>query len=239
MPKPRLIIANWKSQKTFREVDAWLSRFVDLMRPHLDELREPGKPQIVIAPPYPFVDRVDAVLRSLDLNNIRLGVQDLSPYPAGKYTGAVSVRNLEGWEIKYAIVGHSERRRYFKENEHDVSNKVNQAIESAIVPVVCLDQGDIQVQADAIGRKQLSKCVVAYEPVESIGTGLSQSVAQVLPVVKQIKAVFGDVPIIYGGSVTEVQVDEYLLATDGVLVGGASLDPNEFFKLVKKAMLFE
>lgn len=227
---PRLIVANWKSHKTLLEATDWTKKFRSFVESHRQQFEKTGAAHVVIAPPYPFLFQVAELLSGLP--KVSVGVQDISPFPAGKYTGAVSTRNLESLPITHAIVGHSERRRYFHETYQEITNKVDLLIDAGITPIVCVDHPDIKTQADVIDKKLRSKCVVAYEPLESIGTGISQEVAQVLPVVEEIKVAFGNVPIIYGGSVDAENIDAYLLTMDGVLVGGASLGAEEFGKLI-------
>lgn len=225
----KLIIANWKSNKTREGVEKWLDEY------GVWSIGYEGSNdfEIVIAPSFP--DLMFVSNRLLDRKKIKgvyLGVQDLSPYPAGKYTGAVSGQNLEGFNVKYAIVGHSERRRYFYETDNEVALKVEQAVVNGIKPVVCVDEGYIESQAQAIENELLEKCIVAYEPLEAIGTGKSADVGHVKKVVEKIKNYFGEVPVIYGGSVDDMNINEYLLVTDGVLVGGASLDVKMFERLI-------
>lgn len=231
---PRLIVANWKSHKTLTEAIDWMKQFRSFVETHQSRFEKPGAPQVVIAPPYPFLYQVAELLTGLP--NVSVGVQDTSPFPAGKYTGAVSARNLEGLPITHAIVGHSERRRYFHETNQEVANKIDLLIEAGITPIVCVDQPYIDSQAYVIDKKIKAQCVIAYEPIESIGTGLSQEVAKVLPIVEEIKVAFGNVPIIYGGSVDLENIDAYLLAMDGVLVGGASLEVEGFTNLCKASV---
>lgn len=227
---PRLIVANWKSHKTLTEAIYWAKKFRSFVESNQLQFEKPGAPQVVIAPPFPFLFQIAELLRGLP--KVSVGIQDISPFPVGKYTGAVSTRNLEGLSTTHAIVGHSERRRYFHETDQEVANKVDLLIEAGITPIVCVDQPNIKSQAFMIDKKLKMKCVVAYEPLESIGTGLSQEVAKVLPIVEEIKIAFGNVPIIYGGSVDVENIDAYLLAMDGVLVGGASLEVEGFEKLI-------
>lgn len=192
--------------------------------------------EVALAPAFPALPVMNYLLtQQLKLKQTVLAVQDLSPFPAGAYTGAVSGANLEGLPIKYAILGHSERRRYFHETDQDVANKVDQALQSNITPVVCVDAEYIESQAGAINAEQLKHCIVAYEPLEAIGTGNFQPVAQVKPVVEKIKEIFGDVAVIYGGSVSAANVAEYLTIVDGALVGGQSLDAPKFAQLVLAA----
>lgn len=229
----RLLVANWKSHKTLDEAKHWLRGLIAFLATESNQ-SDNKLPQIVLAPPYPFLLPLSEQLRGV--TGVSLAVQDISPFPAGSYTGAVSVRNLEGLPITHAIVGHSERRRYFHETHQEIANKVDLLIEANITPIVCVDQTYIIAQAEAIPKRARSGCVVAYEPLESIGTGVSQEVAKVLPVVEEIRTHFGQVPVIYGGSVDEDNLDAYLLATNGVLVGGASLEIAEFSDLITKSI---
>ncbi|NCN87820.1 MAG: triosephosphate isomerase, partial [Candidatus Pacebacteria bacterium] len=145
---------------------------------------------------------------------------------------AVSAVNLEGLNVEYAVVGHSERRHYFAESDIDVANKVDQAVEAGITPVVCVDEEYIESQSYAIDNKYFDKCIIAYEPLSAIGTGDEMDSDKVLEVVKRIRQVFGDVRVIYGGSVNGSNVKEYLKVCDGVLVGGASLKVKEFEDII-------
>ncbi len=233
--KSTLIIANWKSHKTKSEVEAWLEVY-EKQFDNQEMSNYLTKKTVVICPPMP--DLMLVFNKLLDWKKRKpffLGVQDVSQFPAGKYTGAVSTLNLEGFEVRYAIVGHSERRRHFAETHQDVANKVIQCIEAGITPVVCVDDEYITQQATAIDQKYSSKCVVAYEELGAIGTGKSEPLDHVTTVFSQIKKSFGDVPVLYGGSVNEKNVSSYIEVCDGVLVGTASLDANIFSELVKMA----
>ncbi len=217
----KLFVANWKSNKTQTEVESWFEDF----KPYIGLEQE-----VIIAPPYPFLSLVADKIKSRE--DIFVAVQNLSAYPAGSYTGEVCTRNLEGLGVKYAILGHSERRRYFKESSQDVANKVAQALNNQLTPIVCIDQNDINRQANLISSDLLSQCVVAYEPLSAIGTGETAAVEDVAKVVAEIKAVFGQIPVLYGGSINPDNVVPYLAITDGVLVGGASLDSKVFAELL-------
>lgn len=222
----KLIIANWKSNKTFEGVQKWMEADT-AWNTNTDTV------DIVIAPPFPTLLYVsNKLLDRKKFPNVFLGVQDLSSYPAGKYTGAVSGQNLEGFHVIYAILGHSERRRYFHETDKDVALKIEQALSHGIKPVVCVDEEYIESQARQIDDVVLKKCIVAYEPIEAIGSGVAEDVGHVKKVVEKIRNVFGEVPVIYGGSVDDMNVNEYLLVTDGVLVGTASLDPEMFGRIL-------
>ncbi len=221
-----LVIGNWKSHKNWDEVETWLKEFTKA------DVKPTGT--VAIAPAFPFLEYVADEIEEHDLP-IDLAVQDLSQFPAGAYTGSVSTANLEGLMVRFAILGHSERRRYFHETNQEVANKVEQALAAGIVPVVCVDEPYQMAQAAALSPEVAAKCVVAYEPVEAIGSGLPQSVDEVVEVINKIKKTWGDVPVIYGGSVDVKNVSTYLSACQGVLVATHSLDATEFAAIVSAA----
>lgn len=214
----KYIIANWKSHKNLNEVRDWFDQFENVTN---------EDQQVIIAPSSPFLSLVS----ELKPQNVGLAVQDISPFPAGAYTGAVSAVNLQIINVGFAIVGHSERRRYFHETHQDVANKVRQCVENNITPIVCVDDEYIVDQATAIDKDLLAKCIVAYEELGAIGTGHNQPIDHVLKINQLIATAFGSVPIIYGGSVVPQNAKDYLQNTDGVLVGGASLDAKEFSQI--------
>ncbi len=221
----KLIIGNWKSNKTASEVTQWLEQF--------KQTTVPDGGQVVITPAFPFLQLVKWQLGQMA--NVSVGVQTISSYPAGSYTGAVSAYNLKDLGVTHAVLGHSEQRRYFKVTSQDVAKQVDQCLGNNIVPVVCVDSEYLAEQAQAIAREQLSSCVVAYEPTEAIGSGNDAPAEKVKDMVGRIKTLFGDVPVLYGGSVDPDNVAEHLQITDGCIVGTASLNVNEFIDVIKNA----
>ncbi|MBD3279317.1 MAG: hypothetical protein GF390_01235 [Candidatus Pacebacteria bacterium] len=223
----KFIVANWKSHKNIQGIKNWLTQF----QTELASL--PTSAQVIVLPPFPLLTMMKTQLQQ-NQPHLELGVQDLSPFPAGAYTGAVTGYNLQDLTVKYALVGHSERRRYFQENHQQIANKVAQAVAAEFIPIVCVDEPYLAPQAKAIEKKFYSKCIIAYEPIKAIGSGKNQAVNKVKQVVAKIQRFFGQVPVIYGGSVKPANAAEYLLVSDGVLVGGASLDGKKFARIVKK-----
>lgn len=220
----KLIIANWKSNKNITEATDWVETF-------LQQDRRDNR-QYVICPAYPLLSFVADVQDS----GIELGVQDLSPFGAGAYTGEVAGYSLQQLGITYAILGHSERRKYFQESSQLVAQKVEQALDFGLTPIICVDREQIQEQADLLKKDQLSKVIVAYEPVHAISTfgGQEDPIETTLQVIQEVKAAFGEnVPVLYGGSVDPenslTYLEQGLIA--GVLVGTTSLDPVAFAKL--------
>lgn len=221
----KLIIANWKSHKSLPAASHWVEEFASEVA---------GKTLqgiVVVAPPFTLMQTAHEAIDGFDAP-LLLSAQDVSPYPFGAYTGEVTAAHLKELGVQYVILGHSERRSHFHETSHEVAAKVGQALEQGITPIVCVDRDYIQDQASAIERDNLKKVVVAYEPLSAIGTGRNEDVGSVKAVIAEIKQVFVDVPVIYGGSVSEFNINEYLLVADGALVGSASLEAKDFAQLV-------
>jgi len=222
----KLIVANWKSHKNLEEAKKWLALYQG--SPAVQKLLTT---EVVIAPPFQYLQLVSESIRAL--LQTRVAVQDISPFPPGAYTGEVAASTLNGLDVWYAILGHSERRKYFQETSQQVANKVDQAVQSGINPIVCVDKDYIRTQAAAIAPEHLDKCIVAYEPLEAIGSGHDEPTDKVAEVVAEIHKVFGKVPVLYGGSVNDENIVEYLDVTDGVIIGTHSLDIADFLNIIR------
>lgn len=240
---------NWKMYKTPAETHAFFETFKPLVAGahHCD---------IVICPPFPDLH---AAIKEAQGSNVAIGAQNLYWGREGAVTGEVSGHMLQAIRCEYVIIAHSERRQYFGETEADVVRKTQAALEFGLRPIVCVGERleeresgrteDILAEQFDGGIAPLSpedfaKIVIAYEPVWAIGTGKTatpQIAADAhLLIRKKVAARFGDeaakaVRILYGGSVkpdnvTRLMTEEEI---DGALVGGASLDPNSFAKIVK------
>lgn len=216
------------------EVDEWLVQF----RREYEPVVALGKQtyDVVLCPAFPFIMQVgDWVEKNQALWKVFLGLQNISPYSAGPYTGEVSGQNLVDLHVKYAIVGHSERRKYFKESSLDVSKRVESCLEEGITPIVCVDRFEIEQQADFIDRKHYGQLIVAYEPVEHIGTGIAQDVDEVLKAMDEVRSAFPKATVIYGGSINPQNIDQFAPHNEieGFLVGGASLNASEFVRMIR------
>ena len=232
----KYIIANWKSHKNQSEAKEWVQELAKT------SLSLPADMEVVVAPASSLLAPVAAEIALTATSaqvapgkSLSLAVQDISQFPAGAYTGAVSGRNLDGLPIKMAILGHSERRRYFHETHQEIANKVDQCLSAGITPLVCVDQEYIAQQAAAIPTEQRSQCLVAYEDLAAIGTGQNTPVSEVQQHFDTILTAFGKVPLIYGGSVNSQNVAEYLEIADGVLIGSASLKVADFVAILDAA----
>ena len=222
--KSLFIAGNWKSNKTLAEAGEWLEQ----LRTQNAELNDQIKDIIlVLCVPFTLLHFLSYQIKQFKLP-IALGAQDVSPYPYGPYTGEVSARQIHEF-AEWVIIGHSERRRYFKETDEMLKQKVEQAKQVGLKIIYCVpdDQTAVPEGID----------VVAYEPVWAIGTGKSDTPDNANVVISSIKEKTKARVVIYGGSVTAGNVASFVSepAIDGVLPGGASLDPEKFAALIDAA----
>ena len=214
--------------------------------------------EIVICPPFTTLSEVAEVVAD---SNIQLGAQDLHWQDEGAFTGEVSALMLKDAGCKFVIIGHSERRQYFAEDNESVNKKIKAALKYGLTPIICVGETlseresnkTFRVLDDHIkdGLKGLSdqeilKTVIAYEPVWAIGTGKTATAAQAQEAQKYIrdllikmynKDVASVIRIQYGGSVKPENISELMEQpdVDGALVGGASLKLETFTEIVRKA----
>ena len=246
------VAGNWKMNKT---ADAAVA-FVTEIAPELNAI---DGIDIAVCPPF---IAIPAVARALAGTRIGVGAQNMYYETSGAYTGEVSPAMLQGL-CRYVILGHSERRAYFGETDEGVNKKIFAALAHSLTPIVCVGESLAQNQAGEtqafvsgqvraafanLTPEQAATCVVAYEPIWAIGTGLSASAQQAEDIIRAsvrdvLTELFGDdtaqaIRIQYGGSVTEDNIADYMRQPDidGALVGGASLKPT-FIKLVHGAVV--
>lgn len=213
------IIANWKSNKTIAEALDWVSKVGP-------ELPRNEKLQVVVCPTFSCLSEIK---KTIQVGNfpMLMGVQDLSPFGIGAYTGEESAELLKDL-AGLAILGHSERRKNFEETDEAVAKKVIQANANNIIPLVCVQNADTPVSD---GCK-----LVAYEPVWAIGTGNPDTPENADRVAGLLKEKYGqNLEVLYGGSVTSENVKSFINAGNisGLLIGRASLDALEFVKICK------
>lgn len=221
----KFIVGNWKSNKTLTEAQEWVHTFSSLYHPKAET-------QVIIALPFPYLFPLQQDLKKL--TNIAIATQDISPFPPGAYTGAVNTSMVK--EVaSYALIGHSERREYFHETNQEVANKVTLLLEAGMTPIMCVDEPYAKAQVAALTPEQLEKIIIAYEPLEAIGSGQPQDPADVARTVETLyQFIPTQTPIIYGGSINDTNAHIYLGIEhiSGLLPGGASLDPQKFNHII-------
>jgi triosephosphate isomerase len=249
MSRTPFIAGNWKMFTTAQEAVA-LCRAV---RERVDGL---AGVDVAVCPPFPHLERAKAALEG---SRVGLGAQNVHWEEQGAFTGEVSPKMLQGL-VRYVIVGHSERRQHFCETDETVNGRLKAAIAHGLTPIFCVGETKQEREAgqtEAVLARQVRRgldgvswtgaCVVAYEPVWAIGTGLAASGAQANETIGYIRGLlaelFGDAiasatRIQYGGSVKAENAAEFLAQPeiDGALVGGASLDAEAFAAIVRAAL---
>ncbi|MBD2363259.1 triose-phosphate isomerase [Anabaena minutissima FACHB-250] len=234
-----VIAGNWKMFKIQAESQEFLTGFL----PSLQET-SPGR-EVVLCPP--FTD-LSVLSKSLHGSLVQLGAQNVHWEESGAYTGEISGPMLVELGVRYVIVGHSERRQFFGETDETVNLRLKAAQKYGLTPILCV--GETKQQRDAgetesLIISQLEKdlvdvdqetLVIAYEPIWAIGTGDTCEATEANRVIGLIRSELKnpDVPIQYGGSVKPNNIDEIMAQPeiDGVLVGGASLEPASFARIV-------
>ncbi len=243
------IAGNWKMYKTGPEAVETAKRLVNLCT-------DVEKVEVMIAPTFLSLALVSDCVQG---SRIKTGAQNLYFEKEGAFTGEVSAAMIRAAGSEYAIIGHSERRQYFGETDETVCKKLRAAIQAGLKPILCI--GETEAERDqektflildkqvsdglkGFGLDELKDLVLAYEPVWAIGTGKTANTRQVDEVHQYLRSLLsrlfsadfsGRIRILYGGSVKPENAKELMNIkdVDGALVGGASLDPDKFIKIIK------
>jgi triosephosphate isomerase len=242
------IAANWKMHKTVAEAAA----FVDALLPRIAATQS----DVVVCPPF---TALTAVVERRYGTAVKVAAQNMHEEASGAFTGEVSASMLVELDVEAVVLGHSERRQYFDETDEALARKVPAALAAGLEPILCVGESEEardaeqtkgvlerQLQADlaAVESVKLADVVVAYEPIWAIGTGRTatpeqaqEACAFIRDVLRERGAVADAVRILYGGSVKPANAAELMAQPDidGALVGGASLDPEEFAAIVEAA----
>jgi triosephosphate isomerase len=210
-----LAIANHKANLTWDQLNSWF----DKVAPSAASFGG----TVIVCPSSPFLS---ASFQKISQNNLKLklGSQDISQFEQGAYTGEVAASQIANL-VSYSIIGHSERRRYFKEGDQMLNQKCQNALKIGITPIYCIQEETTPIPE---GVK-----IVAYEPVFAIGTGNPDSPQDVLSISKSLKTK-GDYTVIYGGSVSAQNAQTFISKDiiDGILVSTNSLDPKNFIDIL-------
>jgi triosephosphate isomerase len=248
-----IIAANWKMHKTHLEAIRDVQKLSYLL-----DGEDAERVEVVFCPPFTALRSVQTLLES-DRLSYGLGAQNVHEADKGAFTGEVSAPMLQALKCGYVIVGHSERRELFGDTDEIVNRKVRSVLAHDLTPILCL--GETLAEREAAGTdhkvdrqvrtalkgvdpERMAACVIAYEPIWAIGTGRNAEPADAGAVVTSIRATLASlstpeiaqrVRVQYGGSVKAGNIRDFMAhpEIDGALVGGASLDPEEFALIVK------
>lgn len=237
----KIIIGNWKMNKTFTETVEFLDKFSKIYREKSDLIA--SNLNFGIAMPYTNL----AAFKQNKVSDLKLSAQDVSMHNKGAYTGEVSISMLKDLDVQYVVLGHSERRTYHKETNELVNNKAKIALENGITPIICVGE-TLQEYEKGLTKEvvkeqiegslkdlDLTKIILAYEPIWAIGTGKVATPEIAQDICEYIHSITSDDLIVqYGGSVSPKNIAELYQQKDidGFLVGGASLEPDSFMQLL-------
>lgn len=248
----KVIAGNWKMNMLPNEAMQFIDTLVPLVKNTENE--------VILCVPY--TDLFYSLLTAQG-TNIKIGAQNMHFEESGAYTGEVSGKMLKSIGVEYVIIGHSERRQYFNETDETVNKKIKAAFANGLKPIVCVGEtleqreagqtveiitSQIEKALDGLTEEQVENTIIAYEPIWAIGTGKTATAEQANETIKSIRdkicqmygqMVSNGVIIQYGGSVKSTNAKEIFEMSDidGGLVGGASLKPEEFSKIVNYAQV--
>ena len=246
----KILAFNWKMNPTTRkEVDALVGVLAEAVGHTHDS-------QVVVFPPTIYLSYLQDKQSDLPLY-VELGAQDISAEAEGAYTGQISAPMLADMSIPYTLIGHSETRKYQHVTNEIVGLSVHQALNAGVIPMICIgythhsqdhsidyDALKEEIEAAVVGNEEvlrMKSCVIAYEPIWAIGTGITADPEMIQTVMIFIKRTLRDllgeteVPLLYGGSITAENIRDFtdIQELDGFLVGGASLKADQIPELVR------
>ncbi len=232
-----LIAANWKMHFDVKEAEDTAKRMASTIKFNGID--------IVVCANFTHLDRLNGIFNA---GSIKLGAQNMYFEERGAFTGEVSPLMLKAVGCEYVIIGHSERRHIFNEDDELINKKVKSAIEHNLIPIFCIgetyDEREKKQAFSVIERQiesglrdvDIENVIVAYEPVWAIGTGVAADMATIDKMHNFVRPFVDDVPILYGGSVKPNNAEElaHIENLNGFLVGGASLKAEDFKEIIEK-----
>lgn len=247
--RKKIVAGNWKMNKTFSEAEDLLFGIADQLNNN-----RPDEVTVVVFPPAIYLELANDVSSE---NGFSFGVQNISEHESGAYTGEISAAMVKSMSAQYVILGHSERRQYFHENDGIIAKKIELALRHELTPVYCCGEvleeretghhfnvveAQISEALFHLSEEDFKRIVIAYEPVWAIGTGRTATPDQAQEMHAFIRHTIagkfgeeaaGEVPILYGGSCNASNAAELFNNpdVDGGLIGGASLKPEDFIKI--------
>ena len=247
--KKLFIVANWKmngNKKSNRQLIKYINKKVS----------DNSNIEVVICPPFTYLTQI----LELKISSIKIGAQNISENNNGAYTGEISGSMLQDLNLDYVIIGHSERRQMFNDNEANIAQKFELAHQYELIPILCVGesfnerktgqtleiiQTQIKSVIESTGIELFAKSIIAYEPIWAIGTGETASPSQAEEVHSNIRTIIKEydsniaasIPILYGGSVNGANSKDLFTMSNinGGLIGGASLNEEEFVEIYQTA----
>ena len=248
--RKKIVAGNWKMNLSLQEAQSLTAELIGMIQDEKHNACE-----VVLFPPFVYIN---TIRKQIQDTTIHVGAQNCADQSAGAYTGEVSVNMLQSVGASAVLIGHSERRTYYHETNQICATKINLAIQQNITPFYCigetLNERNANQQFEVIDNQlrdgifhlnaeDFSKCVIAYEPVWAIGTGLTASPEQAQEMHAFIRSKIADnysmevankISILYGGSCNDQNAKELFALTDvdGGLIGGASLKSRNFMNII-------
>ena len=249
--RKQIAAANWKMNMTYQQGEKLLDEILE------SNIQLENHQKVIFAVPFPYL--IMAKSEVADEGRYEVAAQNCSDKKSGAFTGEVSAEMLQSIGIKYCVIGHSERREYFLENNRVLAEKVNLCLQNNIIPIFCCGeplrvreennqdrfvQQQLEESLFHLSAEQIASIIIAYEPIWAIGTGRTATTEQAQEMQMHLrsvlagkydKAVADEIPILYGGSVKANNAAELFACpdVDGGLVGGASLVARDFIEIIK------
>mgnify|MGYP000226661357 CR=1 FL=1 len=251
-----LIAGNWKMNLDHQQAIALVQKLAWSLK---DAAHDYSAAEVAVFPPFTDLRTVQTLIDA-DKFEIRVGAQDISKFDSGAYTGEISGAFLKKLDVKFCLVGHSERRQYHHEDDATVQAKTAAAFKHGLIPVICVGETLEQLETEGeaavpvrqtlaalSGHDSLGEFVIAYEPVWAIGTGVTATSQQAQEAHAFVRSLVADlygqdtasrVRIQYGGSVKPNNAAELMACPDidGALIGGAALEPQSFMEIIRNGL---
>lgn len=222
----KIVLANWKANFSPERAMQWCDVFVAAYSPRADI-------DVVLAVPAFYLERVYQKTRALA--GVSLAAQGVSPYPQGSYTGALPTAWLRGL-VRYTLLGHRERRRYFHESIQDVARQVYESLAEELQPIVCIDRGLLVPQTAALAVEELGRVIWAYTPETTVALEMARSEEDIVAMMAQAVKKTDNQPMLYGGGVTAAngRVIGQIPGVAGIMLGQGCLDAQAFAGLIRQ-----
>jgi len=222
----KMVLANWKANLSPEKAMQWCDAFAGVYRPRIDL-------EVILAVPFICLERVAE--RMNNLGGVSLAAQGVSAYPQGSYTGSTPAAWLRGL-VRYTLIGHRERRRYFHETVQDVARQAYESLAEDLQPIVCFDRELLTSQTAAMAVEELGRLIWAYTPDTPATMEMARGEAEILAMLPQLARKTDNRPVLYGGGVTVNNAESLLRlpGLSGIMLGQACLDAVPFAGMVNR-----